>query len=839
MCKIISVIPTTPLFGDRTTFIDYSKKRTIMKTIYNMRFIATSFLMLVFLIFTENTWGQPVVKVPTSCKVVVAGTGGTLGFGGQVGSGGIVVMPDLASAGGVFNILPMGNTITGWRLAGDLTVGMITQPTPANQSVGAGVLNVFIKSYNKNVRFSETQPPSANYLARSKGRVTITYSNPSTTCGGGFSFDIFKQYVNNGWPTAPGSTQVGYVPEIIGPDCLKPNTTYTYSVDQIASDNYSDGIGGDEYYWTIPAGLGTFYNSADKSSITFTTPGTLTGPYTIQCCFGRANPWDANTATPTTCITKLIGQLPGPPAFTSPPPTCVLTSAPSFFIGITPITGYTYAWTSSNTSWLLTLSGAQNEDVMVSSLGQDPGVLTLTITNGSCDPTIITYPINREFDPLSMVINGVSCMPAAATNNFSISAGLQNPTCWTLPLGWMSSPVTGSNSSINLTIPPLTPAGAYVVSATSCSCPSGVLNFTVNVQPDPPVISGPNCVVRNGGSPQVYTASGSTGLSYTWQYPTGWSCAMNCLSTTPSLQPGGTLAPPQNLYVTSVGTNGCNSTSAAFPVSYVPITPSTITTSCWNFGVAGNTTITVANAPAPFYGNYTVTSTPSGLITSYSVNPTTGVITVTTSGTAPAGAYTLNITHTTGAPCGNSSTVGYPITYNGNGTMLTTIYNSGPGGPDVYITSSAPVGATYAWNVNPGGPAGTGPVLYLTGSSGAPISVCVNVSSGGCTTVLCASPPGTHSLLPEAPITEGNGSYRSKVEIYPNPTDGNFTLKVPEFKNEATLKITDESGKVIGEHQLKEGTNRISERNMPTGQYFLILNLDGEYSLHKLQVSQK
>lgn len=808
-----------------------------MKTIYKIPFVATSFLLLVMLIFTKNTWGQsPIVRVPPTCNVVVPGTGGTPGFGGFVGSGGIVVMPDLISAAGVFNLIPMGNTILGWSLLGDLSVGPITQPSPAVQSVGGGILNVFITSYNKNVRYSESQPPSADFLARSKGRVYISYTNPGATCGGSITFDVFKEYVNNGWPST--GTQEGYVPEIIGPDCLQPNTTYTYSVDQVASDNYSDGIGGDEYYWTIPAGLGTFYNSADKSSITFTTPSSLSGPYTIECCFGRANPWDANASIPTTCVTKLIGQLPGAPSFTIAPPTCVPTSSTSFFIEITPVTGYTYAWTSSNSSWFLTPSGGQNEDVTVSSLGEDPGILTLTITNGSCDPTILTYSVSREFDA-PMIVSGPSCVPAGSTNNYSISAGLQNQTCWTIPTGWTYAPVTGSESSINLTIPLGTPAGAYVISAFSCACPSGVLNYTVNVQPNQPVISGPNCVVPSGGPALVYTASGSSGLSYNWLYPSGWNCVLNCTTATPSLVPGGTLAPPQNLYVVSVGTNGCNTTSAPFPVSYVPVTPSTITTSCWNFGVAGNTTITVANRPLPFYGSYTVTSVPSGLITSYTVNPTTGIITVTTSGTAPAGAYTLNITHTTGSPCGSSGTTSYPITYNGNGTVLTTFYNPGPGGPDVYITSSAPVGATYAWTVTPGGLAGTGPVLYLTGSSGAPTSVCVNVSSGGCSTVLCASPPGTHSLLPEAPINGENGSYSSKVEIYPNPTDGNFSLKVPEFKQEATLKITDESGRILGEHKLKEGTNRISESNLPTGQYFLLVNLDGVTSLHKLQVSQK
>jgi hypothetical protein len=815
---------------------------TIMKTIYTMRSVATGILLLVMLTLTKNTWGQPVVSVPPSCNVVVPGAGGTPGFGGDVGSGGIVVMPDLNSAAGMFNINPMGNTILGWTLQGDLSVGPISQPTPAIQSVGAGILNAFITSYNKNVRYSETQPPSADFLARSKGRITISYTNPSATCGGGIYFDIFKEYVNNGWPTT--GTQEGYVPEIIGPDCWEPSTTYTYSVDQIASDNYSDGIGGDEYYWDIFPLIGTFYTSADKSSITFTTPASVSGTYTIQCCFGRSNPWDGNVTTPTsttgTCVTKTIGQVPGAPSFTTLPPTCVPVSAGSFFIGINPQPGYTYAWTSSNSSWFLAQSGAQNQDVTVSSLGTDPGILTLTITNGSCDPSIFTYTVNREFDNTMSITAASTCVPSGSTTNFAISTGAQNQTCWNLPGGWTYSPVTGSESSINVTVPVGTAAGAYTISAYSCSCPSVVLNVTVNVQPDIPVISGPSCVVPNGGPPVVYNASGSTGLSYSWIYPTGWNCIGGCVTASAVFIPGGPVPPPVNMTVVSIGMNGCDATSAPFVIDYSPVTPSGITANCWNFGVAGSTTITVANAPSPFYGSYTISSTPAGLITSSTVNPTTGVITVTTSGTAPAGPYTINVTHTTGTACGNSPVASFPITYNGNGTVLTTFYNPGPGGPDVYITSSAPAGSTYNWYLNGGGPSvGTGPVLYLTGSGPAPTSVCVFVSSGGCTTKLCASPPGTHNLTPGTSDPEESTGSSQRFELFPNPNDGNFSVKVPEFKNEVVLTIVDESGREIGTHKLKEGLNRISERDMPNGQYFLILNLDGEYSMHKLQILQK
>ena len=806
-----------------------------MKTIKNMQFAAVGLMTLALCAFSKNAWAQPVVTVPPSCNVVVPGVGGSLGFGGDVGSGGIVVMPDLASAAGNFIVNPMGNTILGWTLYGDLSVGPISQPSPAVQSAG-GVPNLYITSYNKFVRVSELTPPSADYLARSKGRVMISYTNPSATCGGGISFDIFKEYVNNGWPST--GTQEGYVPEIIGPDCWEAGTTYTYSVDQIASDNYGDGIGGDEYFWDIFPAVGTFYTSADRSSITFTTPSAVSGTYTIQCCFGRANPWDASTNPPsaTTCVTKTIGQVPGPPSFTNAPPACVPTSSSSFFVGINPTVGYTYSWTSSNSSWLLTPSGAQNEDITVSSIGFDPGILTLTITNGSCDPTILTYTVNREFDNILTINATSSCVPAGSTTNFAISGGAQNQTCWGLPAGWTYAPVTGSESSINLTVPPGTAAGAYVITASSCSCPSGVLSYTVNVQPAAPVISGPNCVDLAAGTPVTYTASGSSGLSYSWNYPSGWICVLGCATNTATFIPGGTLPPPQNLSVVSIGTNGCNATSTPFPVNYIPATPSGISATCWNFGVSGTTTVTVANAPSPFYGTYTVTSVPSGLITSYTVTGS-GAILITTSGTAPAGTYTLNITHVTGAPCGSSATASFPITYNGNGTILTTFYNPGAGGPDVYITSSAPAGSTYAWYVNGSGPVGTGPVLYLTGSGPAPTSVCVYVTSGGCTTVLCANPPGTHNLTTGSSDNEESAAPSSAFEIYPNPNDGNFVVKVPEFKNEATVTLVDESGREIATHKLKEGMNRISEKDVPSGQYFLLLKLDGEYSMHKLQIS--
>lgn len=59
--------------------------------------------LLFSLAFVTPTQAQ-LVTVPTSCNVVVAGTGGVTGFGGKVGDGGIVTMPEPSGLGNVFTL---------------------------------------------------------------------------------------------------------------------------------------------------------------------------------------------------------------------------------------------------------------------------------------------------------------------------------------------------------------------------------------------------------------------------------------------------------------------------------------------------------------------------------------------------------------------------------------------------------------------------------------------------------------------------------------------------------------------------------------------------------------
>ncbi len=279
------------------------------------RIFKTQLVMAVVLLGVNIGFAQnPTVLVPAGITVVQTGTGGVPGTStsvppGRVGNGGIVTMTD-PYAGGVFTFQPnnttsplVTNTVGTWSLSGDLSAttlatNLFNAPVP----ILGTPLTATIKSYNKFLRTpSENTAPSVNSWARSKGRVTIQFTKTTSTtgsgCGNSISFDVFKVFAPTVLlnPAIP-SQQPTNVPKIIGPRCVLPGNTYTYSVDQIVSDNLTDGIGLDNYYWTgMPTTTGTtFYTSADKSSITITLGITSFSAFTLKCCYGRSNPWDCN-----------------------------------------------------------------------------------------------------------------------------------------------------------------------------------------------------------------------------------------------------------------------------------------------------------------------------------------------------------------------------------------------------------------------------------------------------------------------------------------------------------------------------------------------------------------
>jgi hypothetical protein len=595
-----------------------------MKTTY----IRIYLLVMVCSLKTITCFAQPIIKVPRYCEVVLAGigTGTATGFGGTVGDGGIVVMPDPfdyhGEEGNFYSSLDEFELIN-WELLGDLSLQTETSYNQAIQFV-AGANPVNIQSYNKKLRFGEMPSVSLPNLdtrwARSKGRIVVTYYD--RRCINKITFDVYKRYKSD--------RKKNLVPPIDGADCVLPNTVYTFSADPIASDNPNDEIGFDKYYWSgLPENCTLLYTAADNSSITFKT-GENVPSFTLQCCYGRANDWDGETtsALHTTCATKQVGGQATTPSYVTAPPTCHPIGQPSFNIVYNnPPLGTTYNWTSLNPDCIISTSNTSTvSTITVTTPNNNPGFLVLTITNGSCPPVNFSYQINRSFAlPLAITPTGATttCINGTSTNNtFTLNPSLgANSVVWSIqnPSSLSGITLQNTNTSTVTVNTSSTAAGFFTLVATSgiAGCNTTNVSIPINIQPVAPAFtaSSPSCVVRSTtGVTTVGVTPVAGATSYSW-------------NTVPANAPGisitnGTTANPTIVFNSSVGVNsvilsvrangvhGCNSATTTRTINYISVAT--------NF--TGGT----------FNDQYSVSGT-CGAVTSWSLSSASGVTTYTAS----------------------------------------------------------------------------------------------------------------------------------------------------------------------------------------------------------------
>ena len=780
--------------------------------------------------------------------VKVAGTGGSIALN-QVGAGGVVAMPD-NFAGGTFTCTtPAGYTLTGWSLKGDLSVtttlsvpsgNPLALPAPI-QPVGA-LSSYSIMSYNKKYRQTEGTTNQATF-GKSKGTITIGY-NAGACNGYSMSFEVYKTF------TTP--------PAIVGPNCVEANKPCTFSVDQVVSDNAGDNIGFDQYYWSgIPANSSLYY-SADNSSITFTP--TSSGQFTIKCCLGRANPWDAGTnvngSLGTTCVSKTVGAAPSEPLTASNTllstifPYCAPTgTAATFTINYTSTN--TCTWTAPNTGWTIgtpvATTTTNNYNVTINTNGfNNPGVLTLTVSNGTCTPITFQYQINRSLaSPIAIapMVAGANCLAMGSSNNmFNISSSASaNPITWTVtPSTTGVTLVPGTpNSTVAVNVASNATIGAYTLTAKSTSC-AGTITYPFTVKPAVPVIfTGNACVTQGAMTSQTYYCGASTGATYTWAFPVGWTApsfttTTNQITVTPSSP---TAVLNGVVTITANGITGCNNTTI-YNIGYASTAPTGVTANCFSVGVAGGTSVTISN---PLPGTYTATMIP----TAGGANVITSGLTLTgntlsfSTSALTAGTYNLAITHNSG--CGTATATSTTVvTVAGNGTTLSP--NLGVSQDNYFaIAPASMVNPQYQWETCTSAGVcttvgGNSALLSLSGVTAPPAGnqVCVTVYPLGstCKTRLCTA-QGTHSKMANTVI---KGETIEGVTIYPNPNSGNFNIKITDFKEEATATLYDFSGKKIKDFTLAKGENKIENDSLSKGTYIVVVSIDGKNDVKQVVI---
>lgn len=778
---------------------------------------------------------QPLVTVPTSCEVVVPGVGGVTGFGGKVGDGGIVTMPEPSGMGNVFSFA--GATPISWRLLGDLSlVDHILPPDPPLASAGA-VTAVEIMSYNKNLRTAEEHTPSTN--ARSKGRVTIEYTQDH--CNNKMSFDIYKVWGD----LATINYGTRYAPPIVGPNCWGTGLI-TFSVDQVSSDNALDAIGFDQYYWDIWNGHGEnlitaypnlAYTSADASSITVIQDGVDWphwldgGPYKMRVCYGRANPWDGginpnlHRAVPGfTCVAKEVGE-PLVPAYAGGFPTCVEALSPILPIAIASSNynpAYTYTWSRSNLSWSFTPNSSGG--LSITGIGDGNPCTFFLNLSGPCGSSAYSYTVNRTYT-MGLVDPGPLCV-STGSNALTINTpdyAQGNQTCWgAIPSGWTWTAVGSSGRTF--TIPAGAAGSTNTISIFNCSCP-GTTNITVNVRPATPgPISGPICITL--GAPETYSVPQSG--TFTWTLPVNWtgSSTTNTINVTP-------LVNASTLSVVLNGQAGCPSLVASEVVHRYPVITQPI---CLNSGSPTTGAVFTSTEAG------TTWSFPSGL----------------TASTPPAGGTaTINVIGTPGT---------YPCTATANG-CLTHFDVVVPAIPPAYVTlvdetvipGSSLVYTTFVsgnqyrlWDCTANAPAsgafgtwqGGSSSYQLSGSSSGSYAIEVDPSpAGGCT----FRSPCVTTVHNQMPVVGGgqatygtlkSGTQDGGILVVPNPNDGQFTVHVFHDFKEGLLLLYDAKGTRVGNTtRLVPGTNPVHEDQLAPGVYQLRLEIDGKVENRSIVVN--
>lgn len=780
-------------------------------------------------------WSQT-VTVPANVRVMVPGVGGTVGLGGNVGHGGVICMPDPESAppASTFN----GGTVISWTLLGDISIlASITPPTPPIQSAGA-TQQVKIMSYNKNLRqgFENSNP----FIARSKGEVTVNYQ--SGACNRFITYQVLKNW------TAPN-------PQIIGPDCWQPNQQYVYAVDIASGDNVLDQIGFDRYYWQVVDGngntFGTFSNnSAESSSIIFTTPSSLpTGPYTLKCCYGQCNntaPWPGPTnnlgislteaSTMTSCITK---QVQGLPVASTLFPACIpigTTSWPT--INITPIPGYTYSYTAP-CAWILTPSGTQGEDLTITGIDNNPCTITQTMS-GPCGTIVFNYVVNRSFGTNQPTLTlSSSCVLAGA--NFTVSFpsnAVNNCATWVVRnslnqvLTWNGTPGNGTNSVRTFTIPAGTPAGAYTVCATNCSCTGSSSCITVNVRPTTPVITGPTCVAFGTVQNQLYSCTTPSGVgtnSFVWSNTFNPAWVPDPASTTNSINLDASGNNSGQVRVIANGTNGCNSAQATLTVNRTPTTPAVNQPLCYNIGYPTTGVVFTVSNPQTSGNTYTW-----NFPTAFSPTGNTTGTSVTRNLTGTPGTYNCSVT--------NSNACGSAV-YNFVITITAPPVFPVNNGPFSTISTTAVPGATYRlWDCNAsafvaGPQASNAFSLNNPGAGNYAIEVTLSALNGGCRWLTACVPTAHSNMRPEdpGPLTRP----MNDIRVSPNPSDGLVRVDMNGEFLLASMEVFDTKGSsVLGSYRLSTGQNSVDLSGLATGTYHLRFEVDGKVETKEIIIQR-
>lgn len=452
------------------------------------------------------------------------------------------------------------------------------------------------------------------------------------------------------------------------------------------------------------------------------------------------------------------------------------------------ITGVTSAPTADFTASLATACTSQSLTFTDASVGAtswtwDFGVGATPPNATGAGPHSVTYSSGGT-KTITLTINGgstasetinVTGVPSAPT----INAGGPTTFCAGGSVVLTSSAASGNVWSTGATTQSITVSagGSYTVTTTNgtacTSAPSAATVVTVNPLPATPAI--------NAGGPTSFCAGGNVVLTSSSATGNIWSNGATTQSTTVSTS---------NTYTVSVNNGTCISNASAPVTVTVTTTPSTPT-----INASGPTTFCA--------GGSVVLSSSSPTLNTWSNGATTQSITVTAGNT-----YTVTAGNT------GCSATSSPITVTVNplptvtfGALSTLcVYNS-----PITLTQGSPAGGTYSGAGVSGGqfnPTTAGNGTHTLTYSYTDGNNCTNTQNSSITVDGCLG------------IEEQDESF---ISIFPNPSNGIFTLKSGNYKV-TSVSVYNHLGQMILDQKSNLNEQEINLTNFSDGIYTIRVN---------------
>ena len=574
-------------------------------------------------------------------------------------------------------------------------------------------------------------------------------------------------------PATPGT--------ISGTATICSGTTNTYSVTAVS--------GATSYTWTLPGGWTGTSTTNSISATANSTSGNITVTANNSCGSSSA-----------TSLAITVNTSPSTPGTISGITTICSGTTNTYSVGT--VSGATsYTWTLPG-GW----TGTSTTNSISVTAGSSSGNITVAANNSCGSSTVSSLAIVVDSAPTTPgTISGTAAICSGTSNTYSITAvsGATSYT-WTLPSGWAGS---SSTTSIN-SIANSSSGNVSVTASNGCgSSTASTLSITVNSIPAiPNAISGTTTVCS--GTNNTYSIAAVAGAtSYVWTLPGGWTgtSTTNSISATASATSGN---------ITVSANNSCGNSSAAslaISVNSIPSTPGAIT---------GSNAVCIGSSNTYSISSVVGATTYTWILPSgWSGASTSNIINTISSGTSG------NVIVVANNSCGTSSSSNLAVTVN---SLPTVTYSQNPDTVCFNDASFALSGGTPPGGIYSGTGVTAGNFDPSISGTGTFTITYTFTDTNSCTST------ATENILVDACLSMTKQIYPEEIQVYPSPTNGLFTLYVPNIKADATATIYNTLGEVILIQKVNTVNNLFDLSEFENGIYFIQLKSENRIIVKKI-----